>query len=476
MGIKQLALSTLDKGMTLLGGKHEYKSTINVFDLIRTRLQGIIKSKYNISAQQCIEYFCSVNAAGKSISLLSEEFASVKPYLYDIKNEKYIADHAVLDFFSTPNPDKSRHELFKAISAYYLITGNSYLLALGGVNMPPIEVDVVDPSCVSPKESRIDNYAASYIVDMANGYQKQLEFGRVEQGKRFRYVEGIGRELYHIKNFNPGSDRLRGMSQLDMAFYEVEQSLKSSIHNLSILNKGARMSGALSSETALGDDVRPRIREELSREYSGSENAGKILLLDGGKFNWHEMSSTLKDMDFRFLKRDVEFGIYNMFNIPLPLVSPDHMTMDNYGEARVALYDNGVIPLLNRIYEELSILCLPRFKLDPNKFKLWYDVGEIPALEPRRNAEIQRKRESGVLTINEIRDLLGYDMIEGGDILYQPMTMVPVGTDTNLLKIPRGQASKAKFISIMNKQLDAEGNRKYTDVELEQIANKIGLK
>jgi HK97 family phage portal protein len=350
-------------------------------------------------------------------------------------------------------------------------------MSLGNIKSAPVEIDIVNPTQVTPRDSLKDNYIGYYDVQLAIGQsQSRLLFNRIEEGKRFRYVEGDGRELYHIKTFNPGSDRLRGMSKLDMAFYEVEQSLKSSIHNLSVLNKGARTSGALTSESVLADDIRPRIREELNREYAGAENAGKVMLLDGGKFQWHEMSSNLKDMDFRNLRRDVELGIYNIFNIPLPLVSPEHMTMDNYSEARIALYDNGVLPLINRIYEELSIFLLPRFKIDTNKFKLWYDIGEIPALEPRRNDEIQKKRDSGVLTINEIRDLLGYEAITGGDVLYQPMALVPVGTDTFLRKIPRAETSKANFVELMKKQLDIDGNRKYNDEQIEYAIMKVGLK
>ncbi len=37
---------------------------------------------------------------------------------------------------------------------------------------------------------------------------------------------------------------------------------------------------------------------------------------------------------------------------------------------------------------------------------------------------------SGVLTINELRSLIGReDLTEGGDRVYQPMNLVPVGQD-----------------------------------------------
>jgi len=49
----------------------------------------------------------------------------------------------------------------------------------------------------------------------------------------------------------------------------------------------------------------------------------------------------------------------------------------------------------------------------------------------RRLDEIEKRRKINIETINELREFLpGSDKpIEGGDILYQPSTLIPVGFD-----------------------------------------------
>ena len=452
------------------------KSTINIWDILRAGSTGVTKDKGVISAYQAIVYYTSVSAVAKAIDMLSDEMSIIVPYVYDIGAMKFLDKNTdVEDLLNNPCPLLTRNQFLKQITAYYLITGNVYIMAVGGVNKPPVELEILRPELIEPIQSFRDRYPEYYSY---NSNQGVYNFKRAIEGNKMRFVEGDGRELLHIKTFNPYDNGLKGLSKLDQIYYEVEQHLNSSVHNLSMLRKGARSSGLITSETELGDEQRPRIREQLNAQYAGSDNAGKIMLLDGGKFDFKEMSTSMKDMDFLNLKKEVTAAVYNIFNIPLPLISTETMTLNNYSEARVAFYDNGVLPLTSCLYEKLTSFLFPRYKMDVNKFKLWYDSGEIPALEPRRTEEINRKKQSGVLTINELRALQGYAEVEGGDVIYQTPMLQPLGT---LLPAPtpifpkKEDTTKEKFAVILRNELDYKGERIYSDEEINDIAEKKGL-
>jgi phage portal protein BeeE len=108
-------------------------------------------------------------------------------------------------------------------------------------------------------------------------------------------------ELLHIANFNPGSCQYEyeGMSAVAPLYLEIMQYLHASQHNLSLLMNGAQPSGALTLKgkdgmpITLTDEQFTRLRMQMETEFTGANNAGRPLLLEGG-MEWVECLSTRK--------------------------------------------------------------------------------------------------------------------------------------------------------------------------------------
>ena len=114
----------------------------------------------------------------------------------------------------------------------------------------------------------------------------------------------------------------------------------------------------------------------------------------------------------------------------MPLVSQDASTFNNLQTSIGLLYDRAVLPNYQKIMDGLERLLFPRFGVDLNKFTLTYNEESIPALQTRRLDELSKMKEIGVYTINELRAKQpNLEPIDGGDTLYQPATLVPVGQD-----------------------------------------------
>src|SRR3954462_12321047 len=123
--------------------------------------------------------------------------------------------------------------------------------------------------------------------------------------------------------------------------------------NKALLDNAARPSGALSYETPDGSvmsaDQFQRLKEELTSEFSGSGNAGRPLLLEGG-LKWQALSLTPADMDFIALKAGSAREIALAFGgPPLLLDLPSDVTYANYREANRALWRQTVLPMADRI-------------------------------------------------------------------------------------------------------------------------------
>lgn len=127
---------------------------------------------------------------------------------------------------------------------------------------------------------------------------------------------------------------------------------QSSYWNHLLLQNGARPSGALivkDSNGYLSDEQFERLQTQLSEKFSGNSNAGKPLLLEGG-LGWQEMSINPKDMDFIESKNSAAREIALAFGVPPQLlgINGDN-TYSNMQEARLALWEETLIPLLDKI-------------------------------------------------------------------------------------------------------------------------------
>lgn len=436
-----------------------------------------------VSAAQAIRYYKKVAPLGTAIDMIADEIATIDPLVYNEEIDEFDYENEIYKLLSKPNPITNKDQFMKQMAVFYNLTANVYIVATGNIGKAPLEMYCISPQFVTIDTSLYDGLPEKYTVSQ-NAGREQIVYRRKETPKGMRFFDDTGsREMFHIKDFNPdeSSDSPYGLSRLNSTYMELEQHYASSKHNLSLLKKGARLSGALVTDGILTDDQYRRVQQQIDRFYSGSDNAGRVMIGEGG-LKFSEMSVNNKDMDFRQLKNDVANNIYTRMKIPLPLISPDHMTLANMDSARLNLYDMAVLPCCERLYISLTEFFKTRGILS-DKQKLFYDADTISALRTRHAMEIKIKKETGVLTINELRQLEGYEPLsEGGDTLYQPQNLVPV-SDTpaaDPVKVLNQEKTKAlpynEFKKIMVQQIDQSGKRLFSDNDIAAIAKSQGIK
>ena len=135
-----------------------------------------------------------------------------------------------------------------------------------------------------------------------------------------------------------------------------------------------------------------------------------------GDFDWKSMGMSPKDMDFTSLKNFGARDIALVYGVPSQLVGvPDSQTYSNLAEARLALYTETVLPLMDRIQSDMNEWLTPQFGDD---LKLHYDIDSIPAMAEQRRRVFESVTsgvQNGILTRNEAREQLGYDTVDGAD-------------------------------------------------------------
>ncbi len=293
--------------------------------------------------------------------------------------------HPLLGLLRRPNPMQGGVGLMEALYAYLLIGGNAYLEAItpddrAFLDAPPKELHALRPDRVSVLPG---------AAGVPAGYCHELDGARrdfpVDQ------VSGNCR-LLHLKNFNPLDDYY-GLSPIEAAAFSIDQHNEAGAWNQALLQNGARPSGALvyggadGAGMRLSDEQYERLKSEVEAQFQGARNAGRPLLLEGG-LTWHEMSLSPKDMDFINAKHTAARDIALAFGVPPQLLGiPGDNTYANMREARLALWEETIIPLLRRTTDALNNWLAPLYG---DELCLEFDLDEVSALSLRRERVWQR--------------------------------------------------------------------------------------
>lgn len=350
--------------------------------------------------------------------------ASAVPLL--LKNgDEIVEQHPLIDLLNRPNPLQSYSEFFNSLFGYVLLSGNAYMLKVGSELGTPKELHQLRPDRINIKGS-------------GNAIPEKYEYiinGVVQKTYLVDQVNGFS-EVKHVKLWNPLDDYY-GLSPMSAAAVEVDQFNMSSKHNVNLLNNGARPSGAVIFKPKddagfavnLTESQRQQLLTDLNNRFSGAGNAGRPMLLEGD-FDWKEMGLTPKDMDFHRLKNMAATDIALCFGVPSQLVGvPDAQTYANVSEARLALYEETIIPHLRKIESDLNEWLVPLYD---DRLKLEFNIDSIPALAERKRKTYENVTSAvreGIMTRNEARESIGLSPIEGADGLYISANLFPITDD-----------------------------------------------
>lgn len=414
--------------------------------------------KYSSNSSEFLKYYETCSPVATALKLITDNTISI-PFIVqdkkaDKKSKKNI-DHKVLELLAKPNPYASGALFESELIGYSILTGNNYLNIIG--LKEPASIFNLSPSGTTTQADPY-GYPLSYTYSQNSASQT---FTR----KDGKFIAGQGSELSHYRNFNPryASDNLYGVSELKACEIEIILYNLANTHNYSILKNQGRPSGILTYEgdSNLTDDQITALAKQIKGQMSGADNAGKTIFLDKA-IKWQQLSESMKDMDFGTLHKRTAESIYNTLKIPLPMVSPDNMTLANMDTAKMNLFDNVIVPVKTRICEYLTAALMPRYNGSENLI-ITFDETEIEVLKPREVSNALRISKAGILTRNEIRESIGFDPItdERGDEI--------VGT--NAKEEPATDQSDNDVKSLLTSLRNSEGKQLYSDEFIKDITS-----
>ena len=390
-----------------------------------------------------------------------------KAYQGDIELDQ----HPILSLLQRPNPMQAGVEYFQAVYSYLLLSGNNYSIR-SDVAGEVRELYLLRPDRVRVKPSK---------TSTPEGYEYVIN-SKIIKTYDSNPMTGES-EVKHMKLYNPLDDYY-GLSPLMAAAVDIDNHNAINKHNISLLNNGARPSGAIVFKPTsdrgmpiqLSDGQRQQLQDDLDVKFKGPANAGRPLLLEGD-FDWREMGLSPKDMDFLQQRNMAAKDIALCFGVPSQLIGiPDSQTYSNVQEARLALYEETIMPLARRIQSDLNEWLSPTYGDD---IRIEYDFDAVPAMVERRRRiyeNVTQAVREGIISRNEARERLGLEPITGGDDVYIAANLFPLGTTETAPAEGQEAEQDGKDAYGMEEETKRETEKDVftTEAEAEDRAEQIG--
>ncbi|HEX8366533.1 MAG TPA: phage portal protein [Allosphingosinicella sp.] len=345
---------------------------------------------------QVREGYLSNPIAQRAVRLVAECVAWAP--VYDVRERDTFAQGEKSRVSTGPTRTVSllQPSLLETVASQLLLHGNAFVQILLDGAGEPAELFALRPERVKV-EADASGWPAAYLYRAG------------EAKSRFPARDGLGRpSIVHLKAMHPLDDHY-GLGCLGAAAGAVAVHNAAAKWNKALLDNAARPSGALVMDAGedgklLSAEQFARLREELDAQFSGLENAGRPLLLEGG-LKWEAMSLTPADMDFTGLKAAAAREIALAFGVPPMLLGlPGDSTYANYREANRALWRLTLLPLAGRMLSGIGgalAAWWPGLKLE-------VDVDQVTALSEDRERLWAQVSAAPFLSDAEKREMLGF--------------------------------------------------------------------
>ena len=243
---------------------------------------------------------------------------------------------------------------------------------------------------------------------------KRLTTGALE----YKYTENGServipvKNIMHIRGF--GLDGVCGMMPMKTGRDVIGSAMAVEESAAKIFEQGLQSSGFLTAEQALNDEQRERLRKYMAK-FTGSKNAGKIMVLEGG-LKYQGVTMNPEDAQMLESRSFSIEEICRWFRVPPFMVG--HTTKQSSWASslegmNLQFLTHTLRPLLVNIEQEIGRCLLDS---DDEVFAEFSVEGLLRADSAGRAAYYTSALQNGWMSRNDVRRLENMPPIEGGDI------------------------------------------------------------
>lgn len=229
-------------------------------------------------------------------------------------------------------------------------------------------------------------------------------------------------DMLHIRGMSLNS--LWGQSAISSGKDAIGLALAQQSLAAVFASNGAQLSGVLEAPNRLSDIAYERLKQSWKEKRSGISNAGETAILEEG-MKFSKLGMTSVDAEFIAARNFQVAEMARMFRIPLhKLGVSDRSTNATMAQAEQEYSNNTVLSWVTRIEQKLN----ETFGLLDQGLFVELDMSHFLRADITSRFNAYRAGIVGMfMEPNRARRAEGWGDMEGGDKLYQPTNVAPLG-------------------------------------------------
>lgn len=300
-------------------------------------------------------------------------------------------------------------------------------------------------------------YGNFYIMPVYNKY------GNISELIPFRYQQNVATQMdangrvYHTYTTNDGKpmigftgrdiihiklnsmDGVRGLSPISAAARTIGVAISQEQHLSSLMEKGARPSGILTTDAIFKDDKAiARVTKQWQETYGGSSNSGKTPLLENG-LKYQGLS--ISPADSELIKQRVfsRIQLAGIFRVPLSRLGiVEAQKYKNLEENNKSYLKDSLNPLITKFQSGINNVL-------PVDLEIVIDIKQYARGDRKSQVEaLGAELKLGGISIAEMREDLERDYIEGSDVFAIDTNNLTFGLLTDIPKLQEQARAAAK--------------------------------
>jgi len=328
--------------------------------------------------------FMAINAIAERVAMLDFE-----TYKINRDGSEDPVDHPINKILRRPNPLQTKAQFIWQMMVYYLASGECPIILDRPTN--PTELIILNPQKIEPVFDK-DKGICEYIYSKTDGTRMHIKSDLIIFLNRPSLItpfrgEGIMKYI---------------ASTLDIDYY-YEEYLKKFFWN------DATPGFMLTTDQQMSKEWVDRLMAQLQTKHRSWKKAFKAMVLTGG-LKPQKVGTNLSELQIKEITEYTRDKTLAGFKVPKSVlgITDDVRSNADVGDRTFSRY--AVEPNVNMIEEEFNEFLIPKYGRSENIVIRF----ENPVKEDLKlNAEIHKMYvDSGVLTVNEIRQELGYEPLE----------------------------------------------------------------
>ena len=358
-----------------------------------------------------------MTAVYSCVRILAEAIAGLPLHLYCYKEdggkEKALGHPLYLLLHDEPNPEMSSFVFRETLMTHLLMWGNAYAQIIRNG-----KGEVVALYPLMPNRMTVDRDSSGqlfYSYQMSNSDAPTMPGGTVILKPS---------DVLHVPGL--GFDGLVGYSPIAMAKNAIGLAIATEEYGAKFFANGATPGGLLEYPGTVKDP--DRVRESWNKGFSGSQNAGKVAILEEG-MKYTPISIAPEQAQFLETRKFQINEIARIFRIPPHMIGDlEKSSFSNIEQQSLEFVKYTLDPWVVRWEQSLS-----RALFTPEEKSRYFFKFNVEGLlrgdyQSRMNG-YATARQNGWMSANDIRELENLDRIpaeEGGDLYLINGNMLPL--------------------------------------------------